>query len=664
MRLPSAAEVLAARQVISPGAIDYTAPPPDLTTLPEGSLFETWRPRIHVLPPNGQIGDPCAHYSDPATGLFHVGFLHNGTGIAAVYTDDLVHYRDVNPNGDYVIVAGGANDPLGVFDGSVIPSGVDGQPTLLYTSVSALPIHWTLPYTPGSETQSLAVTYNEGHNFTKLDLPPVIPSPAPDLDVTAFRDPFVFQNGRLDDAAGSTPGTWYATISGGIHDVGPGFFLYRNVGTGFTDWEYLGEWWQEPLNSTWGNGDWAKVFGYNWETGNAVSLDETGYNVNGETFLTFGVEGSYVPIQPSVSSVHAQLWAAGDVGRDSAGNVAFTPTMAGVLDWGSSAYAGAGKVIPSDSQASQRSGAPDRFLSYIWLTGDVFGGVTGFPSAQQSWQNSLLLPRELSVDRIFNVVNNELAQEADAWRVEDKGNGCAELVTLGINIARETLDAAKATVGWREDERTISTAGTVPFDRSPETRFFVLEAELSFPRSARNSGTQAGFQILASELESTTIFYQFSNESIIIDRSNTTAAGLTTSGFDASPESGRLRLFDLSNECGPSSDKGHASDKDKDSSKDKQSEGHSGSSKKKDGHRFSAENVETDEIETLALTIVVDNSILEVYANSRFALSTYVRPWYHNSTDIRFFHNGVGSVSFSDVNVYDGLYDAYPERDL
>ncbi|KAF7593853.1 hypothetical protein BBP40_010663 [Aspergillus hancockii] len=648
MKLPSAAEVLVARQAAGAAGIDYNAAPPNLTTLPEGSLFETWRPKIHVLPPAGQIGDPCAHYNDPATGLFHVGFLHNGTGISAVQTDDLVHYVDVNPGGGYVIVAGGPNDPLAVFDGSVIPSGIDGEPTLLYTSVSSLPIHWTIPYTPGAETQSLAVTYNGGHNFTKLDRPPVISSPPPGLDVTAFRDPYVFKNDHLDEASGSTPGTWYATVSGGVRDVGPGIFLYRNVGDNYEDWEYLGEWWREPANSTWGNGDWAKVWGYNFEVGNVFSLDKNGYNVGGETFITLGVEGSFAPIIPQVTSMHGMLWAAGETSRPAGANVTFEPTMAGVLDWGTSSYAAAGKVLPSTSQASAQSDAPDRFISYVWLTGDVFGAVAGFPSAQQGWQNTLLLPRELSVKTIRNVVNNELVREVGSWRVtESITDKCVELETLGIKIARETYGAATSNNSFVEPGRTLHDAGVVPFRRSPVTKFFVIDASISFPKSARNSSVKAGFQILSSELESTTIYYQFSNESIFIDRSNTSAAALTTPGIDTAPESGRLRLFDVQGHC----------DKEGKGKKDKGKEG-------KDHDKPEGYGDDDDAaIETLDLTIVVDNSVLEVYANSRFAISTWARTWYANSTDISFFHNGEGAVTFSDIRVSDGLYVAFPQRE-
>ncbi|KAF5250654.1 hypothetical protein FOXYS1_14864, partial [Fusarium oxysporum] len=69
-----------------------------------------------------------------------------------------------------------------------------------------------------------------------------------------------------------------------------------------------------------------------------------------------------------------------------------------------------------------------------------------------------------------------------------------------------------------------------------------------------------------------------------------------------------------------------------------------------------------EKIETLDLTIVVDNAIVEVHANDRFGVATWARSWYADSTDIRFFHKGSGEVSFSNVTIYEGLVDAWPER--
>ncbi|KAE8154075.1 glycosyl hydrolase [Aspergillus avenaceus] len=586
MKLSSTAVPLVTSQAAyAASAIDYNAAPPNLSTLANGSLYETWRPRAHLLPPTGRIGDPCAHYTDPSTGAFHLGWLYNGTGISGATTDDLVKYRDLNPNGGQIIVPGGKNDPLAVFDGTVFPKGVDGKPTLIYTSVSSLPIHWSIPYNPGAESQSLAVSNDgSGRNFTKLDQPPVIPLPPSDLDVTAFRDPYAFQSQELDTAAKSNAGTWYTVISGGVHEKGPGQFLYRQsqANMSLDSWEYLGQWWHESVNGTWGNGDWAGGWGFNFETGNIFSLNEEGYSTDGEMFMTLGTEGSGTPIVSQVSSIHDMLWVAGNVSNN--GNITFTPSMAGIFDWGASGYAASGNILSASSKASTKSGAPDRFISTVWLTGDLFEQAKGYPAAQQGWVGTLLLPRELRIKTISGVADNELARETgSSWRVRNSESaaGYLELETLGIDIARETREALFSGSKISEQERTLTEAGGVPFQVSPTTKYYALSAKLSFPRSARNSDLQAGFQVLSSNLESTTIYYQFSNESIIVDRSNTSAASKTTDGIVSANEAGRLRLFDLKGE--------------------------------------------TEKIETLDLTIVVDNAVVEVYANGRFALGTWAR---------------------------------------
>lgn len=561
-------------------SVDYNTAPPNISTLANNSLFETWRPKSHVLPPQNQIGDPCMHYTDPETGIFHVGWLYNGNGASGATTEDLVTYQDLNPDGAQMILPGGVNDPIAVFDGAVIPSGIDGKPTMMYTSVSYMPISWSIAYTRGSETQSLAVSSDGGRNFTKLEQGPAIPSPPFAANVTSWRDPFLFQNHQFDSLLESKNGTWYNVISGGIHGDGPSAFLYRQQDPDFQYWEYLGEWWHEEGNSTWGSGDWAGRWGYNFEVINIFGLDEEGYNLNGEVFATVGTEWSFDPIKPQASDNREMLWAAGNVTLED-GDIKFTPSMAGYLDWGLSAYAAAGKELPASSKASQNSGAPDRFVTYLWLTGDYFEGHD-FPTAQQNWTGSLLLPRELSVGTIPNVVDNELSREMASWRVGTNDTGVLELVTLKQEIAREPLAEMTSGNSFIEPSKNISSPGTTAFKQSPDSKFFVLTASLSFPSSARNADLKAGFELLSSEFESTTIYYQFSNESIIIDRSNSSAAARTTNGIDTRNEFGRMRLFDVV----------------------------------EDGH---------ERIETLDLTIVIDNSIVEVHANGRFALSTWVR---------------------------------------
>lgn len=595
--------------------IDYNSAPPNLSTFANSSLFETWRPKAHVLPAYGQIGDPCMHYTDPNTGLFHVGYLHLGASGAT--TGDLVTYKDLNPNSEPFIRAGGINDAIAVFDGSVIERGINNTPTLLYTSVNYLPIQWTIKYTQGSETQSLAVARDGGRNFTKLTHGPVIPSPPFAVNVTGFRDPFVFQNPQFDGLLGKNNGTWYTIISGGVHESGPSMFLYANYETesnNFQTWEYLGQWWHEAANTTWTEAGWAGRWGFNFEVGNFLTLDEHGSNPNGELFLTLGAEWSYEPIVPQVSDNREMLWAAGKNSIVN-GRLTFEPTMAGRLDAGRSAYAAAGKHISATSQASRASGAPDRFITYLWLTGDFYGTLE-FPKLQQNWTGSLLLPRELSVGYL-NVIDNALSREKGSWRIErEHDNSTLTLATLHQKIAREPLAAFKANAAHLITQPGGQKSENTPFDLSPSSMHFILSTSIKFP--SRSDDLKAGFSILSGSHERTLIYYQFSNSSLIIERSNSSAAASTTSGINIENESGKFRLFDLPNANGTN-------------------------------------------IETLNLTIVVDGGVIEVHVNDRFALSTWVWSWYADSKNIEFVVEG-GEVEFGETKIWEGLVDAWPER--
>lgn len=297
--------------------------------------------------------------------------------------------------------------------------------------------------------------------------------------------------------------------------------------------------------------------------------------------------------------------------------------MAGKLDWGRSAYAAASKDAPSNTTASQSSGAPARQITAVWLTSDFFGNLS-FPYTQFGWDGQLALQRELFEKTITNVVNNEAVQEVGSWRIvsNDTSTEIVDIVTLGQVPLREVVSAWENTTVQNEADRTFNgtstTAQIVPFNASVSSRHFVLSASLSFPAEARNSSDLlAGFRILSSEYESTSIYYQFSNESLIVDRSSSSAAAASNVGFSTFNEAGRLRLWDRNTNG-------------------------------------------TAQMETLDLRIVVDNSIVEIFANERFALSTLVFPWYNSSTGISFYQQG--RVTYSNITIHEGLFDAWPER--
>ena len=214
------------------------------------------------------------------------------------------------------------------------------------------------------------------------------------------------------------------------------------------------------------------------------------------------------------------LWINGNVSITENGTVKFEPTMAGVLDWGIQAYAAAGKLLPASSQASQNSGTTvDRFLSYLWLTNDDYG-QNNFPKAQQGWDGTLLTARELSKGTISNVVDNSLVDEKASWLITARyeSAGTVELTTLRQKIVREAYSAftKNATEVHHQPARALKSNSD--FDFTPSSKFFVLRASIEFPDSARgnDSDVKAGFRILESDAESTSIYYRKSIETYVV----------------------------------------------------------------------------------------------------------------------------------------------------
>lgn len=69
--------------------------------------------------------------------------------------------------------------------------------------------------------------------------------------------------------------------------------------------------------------------------------------------------------------------------------------------------------------------------------------------------------------------------------------------------------------------------------------------------------------------------------------------------------------------------------------------------------------------QTLNLTVFVDNSVVEVYANEQTVITTRCYPWLRVSKGVGFLSQGGGvdgSVSVSGVELWDGLVNAWPQR--
>jgi beta-fructofuranosidase len=174
---------------------------------------DTQRPLYHFLPPSNWMNDPngLVHFK----GEYHLFYQHNPQGAAwgnmtwgHAVSKDLVHWRDLpyalRPDADY--------DREGVFSGCCVVD--NGLPTIVYTGVQP-------------EVQCVA-TSRDMLVWTKSPNNPVIPGPPPGLEVTGFRDPYVWREGK----------EWRAVVGSGIKGRGGAILLYRSKD--LRTWDFVG----------------------------------------------------------------------------------------------------------------------------------------------------------------------------------------------------------------------------------------------------------------------------------------------------------------------------------------------------------------------------------------------------------------------------------------
>ena len=114
------------------------------------------------------------------------------------------------------------------------------------------------------------------------------------------------------------------------------------------------------------------------------------------------------------------------------------------------------------------------------------------------------------------MIDNDAVRETGSWRVvsSDSSAGTVNLETLGQAPVREAISAYKQSATRQITEPGVTLSGfantsTVPFTESSESRYFVLEASISFPDEARDAdGVKAGFQLFGSGFERTSVYYR------------------------------------------------------------------------------------------------------------------------------------------------------------
>lgn len=312
------------------------------------------------MPSHGWLNDPCAPGYDAFNRVYHLGFQWNphdtewaNIAWGAATSTDLVHWAVAD---EPSMAPTATHDPCGVFTGCMLPMGPDGRVdggliTALYTSARRLPIHYTLPHSPGSELLCMATSRDSGRTWQRdLSNAAVVPGPPARLDVVGWRDPFVGPWPAVDKLLGGARHTpaLYGILSGGLRDASPTTFLYRVDPHCLDRWDYLGPLLRPGLHFA-PSPRWAADFGVNWEVTNFLSLQEPGTGLSAD-FLICGVEGlkaspEAVRTKGDFRATHGQMWLCGEPrrrpadaedpqGQDTLGVVDLVYQYGGVLDHG------------------------------------------------------------------------------------------------------------------------------------------------------------------------------------------------------------------------------------------------------------------------------------------------------------------------------------------
>jgi beta-fructofuranosidase len=362
-----------------------------------------WRPRLHLTAPHGWINDPCGPGYDPVNEVYHLGFQWNPNDTewgniswGAAASHDMLSWNiaerpSMQPSKE--------SDPGGVFSGCLVPTAIDGKDgtlTAVYTSVSRLPIHHTLPYSRSSEAVALATSTDSGRTWTRHSSNPILAEPPEHLDVTGWRDPFVQCWPAMDKLITTAQSkdayeSLYAIVAGGIRGKGPTAFLYRVNAHALDQWEYLG-FLLAPGANYCPSPRWTGDLGLNWEVSNFLTLSSAHPDIS-RYFLICGVEGrlatqQVINTRGSMRATNAQMWICGSLERCKGSWMTYR--YGGRLDHGTY-YAGNSFWDPPTKQN----------IIFGWLLEDDLDSQL---RRQQGWAGIISLPRVLKLHVLRSVV--------------------------------------------------------------------------------------------------------------------------------------------------------------------------------------------------------------------------------------------------------------------
>lgn len=283
----------------------------------------------------------------------------------------------------------------------------------------------------------------------------------------------------------------------------------------------------------------------------------------------------------------------------------FQPIAGGAGDWGLS-YA---LTSFNDTKNNRR-------VQWAWAPEDIVGDGGIFSANQQGFQGSHTLPRELFVHEVNGVVNS--------------GNGT--LTSNGESVLTQKMDGSftAQTLGVRPLSDVVtglrngSTQHSLPGRTFNSSTVLLANASSSMEITATvmSATGPCGLTIAKSPdgQEYTNIYYDPTNYTLVVDR---TYSSLIDE-FNNASVVGYFYPYTVV----PSTGYGNVTQ------------------------------------EPITMDIFIDGSLIEVYINERFALTTRIYPSMLSSTGVGFYLASGASATVESVDMWMDLYDVWPSRPL
>ncbi|KAI9305905.1 glycosyl hydrolase [Cunninghamella echinulata] len=530
--------------------------------------FMKHRTRYHFLNPVNWMNDPSAPYYDGE--YYHLYYQHNPFDFiwgnmtwGHARSKDLLKWEDRQ----FSLYPDTPEDQAGAFDGTVLlDKGYQGYPTLIYTAVNRL----NTPYEPGAEQQMLTITKDNGDTWVDKQLV-VDKSDIPfDLPVNGFRDPYLFRSTTFDELLNLKPNneeddSIYMTISSSVVKQGGRLWLYHSKN--WLDWEFRGPILSHPVNYT-SNPTYFGSDGDNFEVASYFELSDP---AGGDNFhvLSYGSERGR-----DDHFLHWTLFTAGQeleiIQPDNVEVAQPTPrlkeTISGVVDWGL-LYAVLEFKDPKNN---------DRSLNIGWVQDDLLNPKNN----PARWNGVMGLYREAFIQKIDHVAPNDpiLAKGKGAW-IYDEQTRSVRLMGTRPMPDYEQIRGEKWSLDCNSNKQNDFSNYKIPVDSK------YIEIDATFKIKSEDAGA-LGVVVRQSDTEETVINYVHKEGHIYINRTLSTQQ---TDLYRTTPEIAPFPLFQIN---APNSDQSQAPPK----------------------------------YEDLHLRIFVDNSMLEVFANDRLAVSTRIYP--------------------------------------